>query len=218
MINRPKKTILNTIINPLNRLLDCMDNRRHKSDARLVRAYLAGDTGAFEKLYHRYERPLFAFLLRFVRGRENAEDLFQQTWMKVIGGLKNYEERGAFSSWLFGIAHHCCVDHARKASRSTKDDLKSGQGLDCLPGEASGPDEQMIQREELQRLYRAIDRLPGEQKEVLLMRLNGEIPFREIAEIMQCPLNTVLGRMHYAVQALKKMIPQAVEVPDHALS
>ncbi|HHS13777.1 MAG TPA: sigma-70 family RNA polymerase sigma factor [bacterium] len=196
-----------------------MNSRHAKSDARLVRAYLAGDPKAFRKLYQRYERPLFAFLLRLVRERESAEDLFQQTWMKVISGLKNYEERGTFSSWLFGIAYHGCVDHARKASRNVKDDLKSGQGLDCLPGDASGPEEQMIQREKLQWLYRAIDQLPSEQREVLLMRLNGEIPFREIAEIMQCPLNTVLGRMHYAVQSLKRMIPhESWEEKSHVLS
>ena len=86
------------------------------SDATLIQEYLGGKDTAFEKLYRKYERPLYAFVYRFVGSRESAEDLFQQTWLKVIRGLENYDERGKFGSWLFGIANHCCIDQVRQKS------------------------------------------------------------------------------------------------------
>ena len=178
------------------------------TDANLIRRYLAGQDRAFDKLFKRYERPLFSFILRFVRDREGAEDLFQQTWMKVIKALPQYEERGSFSSWLFGIANNCCVDHARKKARSKVDDLTSSEGLDRLPNLHPNPEDTVIKKEQKAWLEQAVEQLPQEQKQVVLMRLFGQLPFKEIARVVNCPLNTVLGRMHYALKNLKKMAEQ----------
>lgn len=176
------------------------------TDAQLIRSYGNGRDRAFLKLYTRYERPLFSFILKFVNHRESAEDVFQQTWIKVINGLPNYEEKGKFSSWLFGIAHRCCIDHARKVSRARIDGRTSSAGMDTLEHGGPAPDGALEAQEKREWLKGAIDRLPVEQKEVLLLRLHAEMPFKEIAEMMGSPLNTVLGRMHYAVQNLKKMV------------
>jgi len=178
------------------------------TDANLIRRYLAGQDRAFDKLFKRYERPLFSFILRFVRDREGAEDLFQQTWMKVIKALPQYEERGSFSSWLFGIANNCCVDHARKKTRSKVDDLTSSEGLDRLPNPHPNPEDTVIRKEQKAWLEQAVEQLPQEQKQVVLMRLFGQLPFKEIARVVNCPLNTVLGRMHYALKNLRKMAEQ----------
>lgn len=182
----------------------CMDMEMKSTDASLVRAYLGGNDRAFEKLYARYERPLFSFILKFVANRQTAEDVFQQTWVKVIKALPKYEERGTFSSWLFGIANNACVDHVRKVARAKIDDFASNEGLDRLPKEQSNQEDQLMAKEKSAWLGEAIESLPEDQKEVVLMRLYGELPFKEIARIVDCPLNTVLGRMHYAVQNLKK--------------
>ena len=178
------------------------------TDANLIRRYLAGQDRAFDKLFKRYERPLFSFILRFVRDREGAEDLFQQTWMKVIKALPQYEERGSFSSWLFGIANNCCVDHARKKARSKVDDLTSSEGMDRLPNPNPNPEDTVIKKEQKAWLEQAVEQLPQEQKQVVLMRLFGQLPFKEIARVVNCPLNTVLGRMHYALKNLRKMTEQ----------
>jgi RNA polymerase sigma-70 factor (ECF subfamily) len=178
------------------------------TDANLIRRYLAGQDRAFDKLFKRYERPLFSFILRFVRDREGAEDLFQQTWMKVIKALPQYEERGSFSSWLFGIANNCCVDHARKKARSKVDDLTSSEGMDRLPNPHPNPEDTVIKKEQKVWLEQAVEQLPQEQKQVVLMRLFGQLPFKEIARVVNCPLNTVLGRMHYALKNLRKMAEQ----------
>jgi RNA polymerase sigma factor (sigma-70 family) len=178
------------------------------NDANLIRRYLDGQDRAFDKLFKRYERPLFSFILRFVRDREGAEDLFQQTWMKVIKALPQYEERGTFSSWLFGIANNCCVDNARKKARSKVDDLTSSEGLDRLPNPHPNPEDTVIKKEQNAWLEQAVEQLPQEQKQVVLMRLFGQLPFKEIARVVNCPLNTVLGRMHYALKNLRKMAEQ----------
>ncbi len=180
------------------------------TDAHLVRSYLAGKDAAFEKLFKRYEKPLFSFILKFVRERQSAEDIFQQTWLKVLKGLPKYEEKGKFSSWLFGIANNCCIDHARTKKRSRVDDGASSEGMDQLRGDDLNPEGTVVKQEQMAVLKKMVERLPLEQKQVVLLRLYGEIPFKEIASIVNSPLNTVLGRMHYAVRNLQKMVKKEI--------
>lgn len=182
-------------------------------DAQLIRIYLDGRDGAFEKLYKRYERPLFSFIFRFVGNRAMAEDLFQQTWMKVLQGFSGYEERGRFSSWLFGIANNACIDCVRKATRAKRDDFASSERLENLPDPDRGPEAVIERREEIAWLQEAVTQLPWEQKQVVLLRVYGELPFKEIARMLKSPLNTVLGRMHYAVRNLRKMVKQTYGEP-----
>ena len=175
------------------------------SDASLIRSYIAGKDMAFEKLFKRYERPLFSFILRLSRNQESAEDIFQQTWMKVINGLSAYQERGTFSSWLFGIAYHCFIDQTRKESRSKIHEKVSAEGLEKIPDTDMDPETGLLKDEKINWMGEAIHQLPEEQKQVVLMRITGELPFKEIAHILDCPINTVLGRMHYAVKNLQKL-------------
>ncbi len=174
-------------------------------DAQLIHAYLSGKEKAFEKLLKRYERPLFSFIFRFVYDRQSAEDLFQQTWLKVIQGLSHYEERGTFSSWLFGIANNCCIDHVRRNNKTKRNDLVSSDGMEQLESEELNQMDTLLKKEKASWLEKAVTKLPMDQKQVLLLRIYSELPFKEIAHILNDPLNTILGRMHYAVQNLKKM-------------
>ncbi|MCJ7811768.1 sigma-70 family RNA polymerase sigma factor [bacterium] len=174
-------------------------------DAQLIHAFLSGREKAFEKLLKRYERPLFSFIFRFVGDRQSAEDLFQQTWLKVIQGLSHYEERGTFSSWLFGIANNCCIDYVRRKNKAKRNDLVSSEGMEQLESGELNQMDTFLKKEKTAWLEKAVTKLPPDQRQVLLLRVYSELPFKEIANILNDPLNTVLGRMHYAIQNLQKM-------------
>jgi RNA polymerase sigma-70 factor (ECF subfamily) len=180
------------------------------SDAHLVRQYLAGDENAFHQLYERYERPLYSFIYRYVGDRQSAEDVFQQTWYKALNALTAYKEQGRFSSWILGIAHNCSIDHTRRNSQKRKKEKIIDEGHDRTDFDAADPEEILERKEQRIRLEEAIQKLPEEQREVVLMRIHGEIPFKEIAKIVHSPLNTVLGRMHYAVANLRRMLGKSL--------
>lgn len=200
---------IDTIIWFLFRSLGCMGMNDFQSDAGLVQLYVSGKHAAFKKLYERYERQLFSYILRLLRDRVTAEDVFQQTWMQAVKALPAYQEKSRFSSWLFGIAHNCCIDYIRRETNHRTDDSWA-EHLDRLESDGGTPDHAVEKNEELTHLAMAIDQLPAEQRAVVLMRVHGEIPFREIAEALDCPLNTVLGRMHYAVKNLRKLLNENV--------
>ncbi|MCK5145471.1 sigma-70 family RNA polymerase sigma factor [bacterium] len=177
----------------------------NQNDAIWVRSYQKGSDKAFNKLYDRYERPLFSYLLKMLNNKQIAEDVFQQTWMKVIKALPEYREQQRFGSWLFGIAHHAAIDQIRKTGKQLVDEFAS-ETLDEIDAGAETPDTILIKDEDSARLYEAVEQLPVAQRSVILMRLHGEISFKEIADIEKCSINTVLGRMHYAIANLKKVL------------
>ncbi len=178
---------------------------KSSTDAELVQYYLSGNQKAFEILLKRYERPLYSFIFRFVRERESADDLFQQTWFKVIRNINSYNEQGKFGSWLFGIANNCCIDLIRKSKSDKRDDYVSDEGLDNLPNADDDPVHSLQKKEKNQWLESAVQQLPVEQQQVVLLRVYADLSFKEIAELLNCSLNTVLGRMHYATNNLRKM-------------
>jgi RNA polymerase sigma-70 factor (ECF subfamily) len=187
---------------------------KKKTDAELISAYSGGRDKAFEILFSRYKNALFSFILRFIGDRDDAEDLFQQTWLKVLNGLRCYRERGTFAGWLFGIANNCCVDLVRKRSK-IPDSIVSP---DELPARGT-PLTSLEAKEKRQWLKNAVHQLPVEQRQVVLLRVYGELQFNEIAQIVEAPLNTVLGRMHYAVQNLQRRVhAEKKEVSGNVLS
>ncbi len=178
-----------------------------KQDHIWIKSFLAGNNKGFDILYKKYEKPLFSYILRYTHNQQTAEDVFQKTWIKVIKGLEKYEEQGSFGSWLFGIAHNNCIDHFRNNSKKEVDDNLSVKGMDRLENKiAINPEKKLIKEEGLDQLKRAIEELPDEQKQVVLFRLYAELSFKEIAERLECSINTVLGRMHYAVKNLRKIV------------
>jgi RNA polymerase sigma-70 factor (ECF subfamily) len=175
--------------------------RRHgDSDASLIKAYAAGDVAAFEELYMRYEGRLFGYILGMVGEREEAEDLFQETFHKILRSLGSYRERGSFRSWLFTVASNLCRDHLRHRSRRTP----VVPELVPLASPAADPSRALENEETMRTLSRLVDQLPDDQREVVLLRTRSGLPFREIARLQGCPLGTALGRMHLAVKRLRK--------------
>ena len=175
-------------------------------DADLVRRFNRGDTGAFEILVRRYQRPVFSFLLRLSGDQDTAEDLFQETMLKVLHGLPDYEERGKFKSWIFGIANRAAVDAWRQGAAQRKCEVQAGQAIDGAVDPRETPDVSAERSDLATRIDTILRGLPEKQRRVFLLRQQGEMSFREIADSMGEPLNTVIGHMHYAMARLRKIL------------
>lgn len=172
------------------------------TDGDLIRAYQDGDDAAFESLYRRYRKPLFAYLNRMLPAQQAlVDDLYQQTWVKVLANLPRYEDKQHFISWLLRIAHNLAVDHCRRANHA-----EHVESDDTIPDQRSPKPWDGMHREELRAaLGQAISQLPIDQREVFLMR-QRDMPFKAIAAIQETSLNTALGRMRYAILGLRKLL------------
>ena len=179
------------------------------SDGILVGTYRAGMEKAFEILYHRYHKPLFSFIVKMVRDRVVAEDLFQLTWTRVLSGLDQYQEQAKFAGWIFGIANNACMDHFRKKTRSPEIEWKENGYQGMEQDTPDDPESILIRKERQAMLSEAIGRLSEDQRQIVLLRLYSGLTFQEISKMLGSPLNTILGRMHYAVKNLKKHIQQS---------
>lgn len=160
-----------------------------------------GDGTAFDCLIRNYRRQLYAYLSRFVKESEAADDLFQETLLKVWFGLRNYNESNKFSSWLFTIAHNVAVDNTRKLKRirtvvENKSELEFTTSIT--------PHDFVVAEETEKKLVEVVECLPEKQKEVFLLRQHGDMTFKEIAQLLNEPLSTVLSHMNYAVKKIRK--------------
>jgi RNA polymerase sigma-70 factor (ECF subfamily) len=176
------------------------------SDAALLRQLRDGDTAAGETLARRYAQPLLRYLQRLVRSAQLAEELHQQTWLSVLEHLGKFDASsgsGGFKAWLFRIATNKANDlwRSRGRERDAREILRIAR--DESAPEAS--DRPQI-REQVDKLKWAIDQLPEPQRQVLLLRYYSEMKFVEIAEMLGCPLNTALGRMHKAMTKLQQLM------------
>ena len=178
-------------------------------DKVLLAEYRRGNVGALGQLVERYRRPLFGFILKMTEGREDADEVFQEVWFRAIRGLGSYRDK-RFLSWLFRIAHNLIIDRARKA-RPVVDPAGARQDGDDpadylesrVPAAGVGPAVEVQGRDLGSRIRSAVERLPAEQREVFAMRMEGDLPFREIARIQGVSINTALARMHYALGKLR---------------
>jgi RNA polymerase sigma-70 factor (ECF subfamily) len=178
------------------------------ADAVLVRKYVSGDETALNELILRYRHKLYGYILSRVRHPDVAEDIFQDTFIKIIHTLKSgkYNEEGKFGSWLMRIAHNLIIDHFRRQKRSQlRYDTDDFSMFDVLSDNILA-ETQIIRNQTVEKVKKLIEQLPEEQKTVLKMRIYDEIPFKEIAELQNISINTALGRMRYALINIRKMI------------
>ena len=176
-----------------------------EDDEALIQAYLAGDVRSFDTLYARYKRPLYAYLNRMTGNHALADALFQQTWLRVIRKLEKYESKQKFFAWLTMIAHNLAIDHFRKEKTASELPLDDENIAVSEPVSHTEPWMKLHNRELEKALRKATETLTAEQKEVFLLRQQG-ISFKEIAEVQNCSINTVLGRMQYALKNLRKQL------------
>lgn len=176
-------------------------NSAHADDSELIARCGNGDEQAFELLYQRYRLQLYSYLNKLVPGRADiVDDLYQQTWIRVLDSLARYREQKHFLSWLFRIAHNLAMDHFRQQAKHETVELDEKASV------TENPPWVDTDRQELAAaLGKAVEELPREQREVFLLRQQG-IPFKEIAAVQEVGLNTALGRMHYAVNSLRQLL------------
>ena len=195
----------------------------HPADEVLVARYVEeADQAAFRTLVDRHQERVFGYLRGMVKDRDVANDLFQETFFRVIRALNkergSYTRQGKFLGWVLRIARNAALDHLR--SRKKWQDLGTGEEgdesawWDRLPDDAPSALESVQDMEEADLLKACIDRLPPEQREVVLLRHESDLTFREIADMTDCSINTALGRMRYALINLRRMMEETKRL-DH---
>jgi RNA polymerase sigma-70 factor (ECF subfamily) len=184
-------------------------------DNQLVEIYIKGSEDALAELITRHKRRIYTFIFLIVRKKDLAEDIFQDTFVKVIQTLKRgqYYEDGKFLPWVLRISRNLIIDHFRRIKKMpTLNFIKNEDGeetdiFSILP--LVQPEYEQTDKQEFRQVMRKlIDVLPMEQKEVLMMRMYYDMSFKEIAEITNVSINTSLGRMRYALINLKKMLEE----------
>lgn len=177
-------------------------------EIQLIEKCKSGDGEAYRRLMNSYRSKLFGYLWRFSDSEETAEDLFQETLIKVWKGIKKYNEHQKFSAWLFTVAHNTAMDNLRmrkiKNTFTTLDEVNYNQSF-------NNPADEMIVKETIEIINNSINTLSQKQKTVFLLRQQGNLKFKEIAEITKESLNTVISHMHYAVKKIKKQIEKENE-------
>jgi RNA polymerase sigma-70 factor, ECF subfamily len=183
-----------------------------RPDSELIAEFRRGRTAAFDLLVRRYEQPLFGFLMNLVQDEALANDLFQDTFVRIIERIDSYEESGKFRSWLFQVARNLAMDVLRRrqlergifsASAEQNGEHPVNAPEEGIANQLFNPDTVLENTELRVRLTRAIAELPDDQREVLTLRLLSGITFREIAEITHTSINTITGRMRYATEKLR---------------
>ena len=186
-----------------------MDNSNFLDDAQLVKNYINGCEKSLEDLVNKHKYKLYNFIYSKVLNKDNAEDLFQETFIKVIKTLKRgvYNEEGKFLPWIMRIAHNLVIDFFRKNKRFPSFDKNEKYDIfQLIKDENPSIERHLIDNQILNDLKRIIIKLPQDQKQVLNMRLYKEMSFKEISEATGVSINTALGRMRYAIINLRKLI------------
>ena len=182
------------------------------SDNELVSRFLSGESKAVEELIHRYKNKVFTYIYFNVRNQHLAEDLFQDTFIKVIKSFQDgkYQDNGRLLSWIMRIAHNLIIDYYRRNKQlntCSNDDYE--MDLFNSPKYSEENIEQVMVTDQIfSDVRRLIDELPDDQKEIILFRHYGGLSFKEIAEQTNVSINTALGRMRYAIINLRKLIKQ----------
>ena len=178
------------------------------SDQELVAKYLNGDNSSFELLLMRHKNKVFSFIMSKIKNRDQTEDIFQDTFIKVINSLQKgkYNEEGKFLPWMMGIAHNLVIDHFRKQSKiKTIKPRHDFNIFDLINDGNRGHDENMIRKQVHADLNMLIHDLPSEQMQVLKMRYFEDLSFKEISNLTGVSINTALGRMRYALINLRAL-------------
>lgn len=165
-------------------------------------AWAGGEVRAFEQLYARHKGPLYRFMRRQLRDASLADELFQDVWQKVISARAGWRPDAAFSTWLYRIAHNRLNDHWRAARHRPVAPIDSDQRIQAL-SDPDTPERTLDSFEERRRLQIALDELPDEQREVVLLRLERDLTLEEIGEITGAGRETVKSRLRYAMDKLR---------------
>lgn len=185
-------------------------------DQELVNQYINGEESALAILIQRHKRRIFSYIMLTVKDKALAQDIFQDTFFKVINTLKKgqYNEEGKFLPWVLRIAHNLIIDTFRRDKRmptisgGTNEDGENFDIFSILPMEDKNAEQNIVQSQVRKDIRKLVEKLPAEQREVLMMRHYYDMSFKEISEQTNVSINTALGRMRYALINLRKMIEE----------
>jgi RNA polymerase sigma-70 factor (ECF subfamily) len=181
-------------------------------DGKLMLEYAQGDMRAFEVLYARHRGPLYRYLARHTRNVEAANDLFQEVWSKVIASRERYEPRAKFTTFLYRIAHNCCIDHYRRArGRPEAPPLDEDWQMAAAAPARDRPDARVERAEISARYQLALKSLPAEQRDVFLLYEESGLSLEEIGHITGVGMETAKSRLRYAVAKLRGALSEAAE-------
>lgn len=182
-----------------------------QTDSVLVRNYVDGDENALSTLVYRHKQKIYGFIYSKVLDRDVTEDIFQDTFIKVIRTIKlgKYNEEGKFLPWVMRIAHNLVIDYFRKNNRMPKFDNSGDFNIFSVISDSSLNVEKQLIKDQIDNdLQKIILELPDDQRDVLVMRIYKDMSFKEIAECTGVSINTALGRMRYALINLRKLVEQ----------
>ncbi len=179
------------------------------TDAQLVNNYISGDEKSLEILINRHQSKIYGFIYSKIPDREVSNDIFQDTFIKVIKTLKasSYNEEGKFLPWVMRISHNLIIDHFRKNKKMPMfRETEEFSIFSIMSDDALTIENKIIAEQVVKDVKKLIEELPADQKEVLVMRMYQDMSFKEISEITGVSINTALGRMRYALMNLRKVI------------
>lgn len=180
-----------------------------KSDETLMLEYQEGSYQSFEILYKRHKQSLFRFMLGLCHNQAIVEELFQEVWMKLIDAKDRYQVNAKFTTYLFQIARNRVIDHYRKSSTQSEHNINDMDELINQHSENHSQPEQLLQAEQTHHsIFKSLNALPYEQKEVFLLKENADLSINEIAELLSENPETVKSRLRYAVKKLQQGIQQ----------
>lgn len=178
------------------------------SDEQLMLAYQGGDAGAFETLYRRHRGALFRFMLRSIKERGTAEELFQEVWMRVVEARARYAPQARFTTWLYTIAHHRMVDHWRRRGLSLVSLDEDDVSIEPAASPVYEPQRQAEARQDLRRLLAALEALPAAQREAFLLHEEAGLSVAEIAAATGTSDETAKSRLRYALAKLRAALTE----------
>lgn len=186
-------------------------NSNH-TDQELVRQFINGNLSGIENLIHRHKKKVFTYISIYVRDQSLAEDIFQETFLKVIHSLKTgkYTDNGKFLSWVMRIAHNLIIDHFRreKQMRLLSNDDYEADILNEKKFAEDNIEDSLVKEQIVNDVRSLLEKLPEDQREVVMLRHYAGLSFKEIAEQTDVSINTALGRMRYALINMRKMIEE----------
>ena len=182
------------------------------SDYELIKRFMNGSQPSIEELITRYKSKVYTYILLMVKNQQLAEDLFQETFIKVIQSLKmhKYKDNGKFVSWIIRIAHNLVIDHFRKEKQinTCNNEDYEADLFNSSKFSAKNIEQLIVHDQIIKDVRKLIDELPDDQREVVMLRHYGQLSFKEIAEQTDVSINTALGRMRYALINMRKMIEE----------
>jgi len=182
------------------------------TDQELVRQFISGDASGIEKLIHKHKKKVFSYICMYIKDKSLAEDIFQETFLKVINSLRagKYKDSGKFLSWVMRISHNLIIDHFRREKQAnilSNDDYEADifNSKELADGNI---EEYMVYNQIINDVRQLLHELPDDQREVVMLRHYAGLSFKEIADQTDVSINTALGRMRYALINIRKLMVQ----------